>query len=67
MLNVKGKLNNMEYVQTKYWEMDIWKVYEFNSLNEEAEEFTRMRSQNLLYVRSPKYLKQKPSNIVHET
>ena len=47
--------------------MDIWKDYEFNSLNEEAEEFTRMRSQNLLYVRSPKYLKQKPSNIVHET
>ena len=39
--------------------MDIWKVNEFNSLNEEAEEFTRMRSQNLLNVRSPKYLKQK--------
>ena len=30
MLNVKGKLNNMELVEMKYREMDIWKVNQFN-------------------------------------
>ena len=42
-----------------YWEMDIWKVNEFNFLNEENEEFTSRCSQNLVNVRSPSYLKQK--------
>ena len=37
MENVKRKLNNMERVQIKYWEMDIWKVNYFNFLNEEAD------------------------------
>ena len=38
--------------------MDIWKVKEFNLLNEEVEEFTSRCSQNLFNVRSPSYLKQ---------
>ena len=29
------ELNNMEQVQMEYREMDIWKVNEFNFLNEE--------------------------------
>ena len=28
----------MEQIQIEYWEMDIWKVNEFNFLNEEVEE-----------------------------
>ena len=28
----------MEQVQMEYWEMDIWKVNEFNFLNEEVKE-----------------------------
>ena len=39
--------------------MDIWKVNEFNFLNEEAVQFTRRWCQNLVNVRSPSYLKQK--------
>ena len=49
----------MEQVQIEYWEMDIWKVNEFNFLNEEVEEFLDRRSPNLVNVRSPSYLKQK--------
>ena len=40
--------------------MDISKVNEFNFLNEEVPEFTRRWSKNLVNVRSPSYLKQKP-------
>ena len=29
----------MEQVQIEYWETDIWKVNEFNFLNEEVENF----------------------------
>ena len=39
--------------------MDIWKVNEFNFLNEEVQEFTSRRTQNLVNIRSPSYLKQK--------
>ena len=49
----------MEQVQTKYWEMDISKVNEFNFLNEEVEEFTSRWNENLFNVRSPSYLKEK--------
>ena len=42
----------MEEVKSKYWEMDIEKVNEFNFLNEEVEEFTR-RCQSSANVRSP--------------
>ena len=41
--------------------MDIWKVNEFNFLNEEAEEFTSRWSQNLVNLRIPNYLKLKNS------
>ena len=53
------ELNNLERVQMEYREMDLWKVNEFNFLNEEVEEFTSRWSQNLVNVRSPSYLKQK--------
>ena len=53
------ELNNLEQVQMEYREMDIWKVNEFNFLNEEVEDFTSRWSQNLVNVRSPSYLKQK--------
>ena len=33
----------MEQVQIEYWERDIWKVNEFNFLNEEVEKFTNNR------------------------
>ena len=46
--------------------MDIWKVNEFNYLNEEVEEFTSRWSQNLVNVRSPSDLKQKNLNIFYE-
>ena len=49
----------MEQVQMEYWEMDIWKVNEFNFVNEEVEESTSRWSQNLVNVRSPGYLKQR--------
>ena len=39
--------------------MDIWKVNEFNFLNGELEEFTRMWNKNLVNLRSPSYLKEK--------
>ena len=39
--------------------MDIWKVNEFNFLNEEIEEFTSRWSQTLVNVRSHSYLKQR--------
>ena len=42
--------------------MDIWKVNEFNFLNEEIEEFTSRWSLNLVTVKCPR----KPSNIVYE-
>ena len=42
-----------------YRKMNIWKVNEFNFLNEEVEEFTRRWSQILVNVRSLSYLKQK--------
>ena len=44
----------MEYRKT-----DIWKVNEFNFLNEEVEEFTSRWSQNLVNVSCPSYLKEK--------
>ena len=47
----------MEQVQMEYWEIDIEKVNEFNFLNEEVEEFTSMRSQSLVNVKSASYLK----------
>ena len=40
--------------------MNIWKVDEFNVLNEEVEEFTSRWSKNLINLRSPSYLKEKP-------
>ena len=43
----------MEQLQIEYWEMDIWKVNEFNFLNEEVEEFTSRWSQNLVNVSCP--------------
>ena len=49
----------MEQVQIENSEMDIWKVNEFNFLNEEVEKFSNRWSPNLLNVRSPSYLKQK--------
>ena len=49
----------MEQIQMEYRKTDIWKVNEFNFLNEEVEEFTSRWSQNLVNVRSPSYLKQK--------
>ena len=49
----------MEKVQMEYWEMDIWKVNEFNFLNEEVAHITRRWCQNLVNVRSPSNLKQK--------
>ena len=49
----------MEQVQMEYREMDIWKVNEFNFLNEEVEEFTSKWSQNLVNVKCPSYVKQK--------
>ena len=39
--------------------MDIWKVNEFNFLNEEVAHITRRWCQNLVNVRSPSNLKQK--------
>ena len=38
--------------------MDIWKVNEFNFLNEEIKEFTSRYNQNLVDVRSPSCMKQ---------
>ena len=49
----------MGQVQMKYRKMDIWKVNDFNFINEEVEEFTTRSSENLVNVRSPSYLKQK--------
>ena len=49
----------MGQVQMKYRKMDIWKVNDFNFINEEVEEFTSRSSENLVNVRSPSYLKQK--------
>ena len=49
----------MEQVQTQYWGMNIWKVNEFNFLNEEVEEFISRCRQNLVNVRSHSCLKQK--------
>ena len=43
----------------EYYKMGIWKVNDFNFLNEEVEEFRSRWNQNLVYVRSPSYLKQK--------
>ena len=53
------QLYNTEQVQMENRDMHIWKVNEFNFLNEEAEEFTSRWSQNLINLRSPCYLKQK--------
>ena len=43
----------MEPLQIEYWETDIWKVNEFNFLNEEVEEFSNRWRPNLVNVRSP--------------
>ena len=43
----------------EYWEKDIWKLNEFNFLNEEVEEFTCKWSENLVNLGNPSYLKQK--------
>ena len=39
--------------------MDIWKLNEFNFLNEQVEELASRWSQNLANVRRPTWLKQK--------
>ena len=44
--------------------MDIWKVNEFNFLNEEVEEFTRRWSLNLVTVKCPSSLKQENHQIL---
>ena len=59
---LKGNL----IIWSKYWEMDNWKVNEFNFLNEKVEEFSNQWSPNLVNVRSPSYLMKKLSNIVYE-
>ena len=57
--------DNIEKVQiiwSKYKqnrETGIWKVSEFNFLNEEVEKFLNRWSPNMVKVRSPSYLKQK--------
>ena len=38
------ELYNTEQVQMEYREMNIWKVNEFNFLNEEVEEFKQVES-----------------------
>ena len=41
------ELNNIEQVQIEYRKiMDIWKVNEFNFLNEEVQEFTSRSKQS---------------------
>ena len=64
--SVKGKLNNMEQVQIEYCKINIWKVDEFNILNEEVEELTKRWSPTCINIKSPSYLKQKHSNVAHE-
>ena len=49
----------MGQVQMEDRKMDIWKVNDFNFINEEVEEFTSRSSENLVNVRSSSYLKQK--------
>ena len=49
----------MEQIQMEYWKMDIWKVNEFNFLNEEVEEFISRWNQNLVNIKIHIYLKQK--------
>ena len=49
----------MEQVRMAYWEMDIRKINEFTFLNEKVEEFTSRWSQNLVNLRSPRYLLEK--------
>ena len=39
--------------------MDIWKVNEFNFVNEKVEEFTGRWSKNLDNLKNPRYLKEK--------
>ena len=56
----------MDKVQMEYWEMDIWKVNEFNFLNEEVEKFTSSWSKKLVNVGSPSYLSQIALNVVYE-
>ena len=46
-------------IQIEYWEIDICKVNELDFLIEEVEEFTSRWSQNVVNIRSPRYLKQK--------
>ena len=60
--NVKGKFNNMEQLEMEYQEIDIWKVNEFNFLNEKVEEFSS--SQNLVNLRSPSCLMKKNLSIL---
>ena len=43
----------MQQVQVENSEMDIWKVNDFNFLNEEVEEFLNRWSMYLVNVRSP--------------
>ena len=56
----------IEQVQTEYWETDIWKVNEFNFLNEEVEKFSNRWSPNLLNVRTLATWSKKPFNIAYE-
>ena len=49
----------MEQVQIENSEMDIWKVSDFNFLNEKVEEFSNWWSLYLVNVRTLSYLKQK--------
>ena len=51
----------------EYWEMDIWKVNQFNFLNEEVEQFTSRLNQNMVNIRSLATWNKKPLNNVYET
>ena len=56
----------MEQVQLEYWEMDIQKVHEINSLNEEVEELWASEVKDLLMQEALVTWSNKPLNIVHE-
>ena len=51
----------------EYWEMDIWKVNQFNFLNEEVEQFTSRWNQKMVNIRSLATWNKKPLNNVYET
>ena len=55
----------MEEIKMEYWKMNIWKVNEFNFLNETVEEFASRCSQNLVNIRGLAIWSNKPFNIVY--